>query len=58
MCVQVPCSCYGGSLWVRISAQYYNSLRDYRALATAVNSIAGAQPIAGVANGSSHLSSK
>eukprot|EP00884_Botryococcus_braunii_P020923 jgi/Botrbrau1/7514/Bobra.0019s0005.1 len=34
--IEVPCSCYGGSLWVRISAQYYNTRADYQALADAI----------------------
>lgn len=33
---EVPVACVAGSLWVRISAQIYNSLDDYRPLANAV----------------------
>ena len=32
-------ACLEGKLWVRISAQYYNTLDDYAALAGAVQQI-------------------
>ena len=35
-CAQVPISAWEGALWVRISAQYYNQLVDYKRLAKAV----------------------
>jgi isopenicillin-N epimerase len=35
----VPVACLEGKLWVRISAQWYNSLEDYRALAAAVHAL-------------------
>lgn len=34
--VQVPVSVWEGRLWVRVSAQIYNTLGDYQALADAI----------------------
>jgi selenocysteine lyase/cysteine desulfurase len=54
-CAQVPVSCWGGRLWVRVSAQLYNELEDYRRLAAAVTELRGASssasPVNGLANG-------
>ncbi|EIE25754.1 PLP-dependent transferase [Coccomyxa subellipsoidea C-169] len=37
--IEVPVACWEGRLWVRISAQYYNTLEDYQALADAVREL-------------------
>lgn len=37
--MQVPVACWEGRLWARISAQYYNTLADYQALADAVEEL-------------------
>jgi isopenicillin-N epimerase len=34
--IEAPILCLGGRLWVRISAQVYNSLEDVEALARAL----------------------
>jgi isopenicillin-N epimerase len=34
--IEVPIIAHGGRLWVRISAQIYNELADYRRLAEAL----------------------
>ena len=36
---QVPIACLEGKLWVRISAQYYNTMEDYAALAEGVQQV-------------------
>lgn len=41
-CIEVPVACIGGRLFVRISAQIYNSISDYQALADAVLGLAAA----------------
>lgn len=35
----MPIACWEGRLWARISAQYYNCLDDYQALADAVRDL-------------------
>lgn len=42
--VEVPVACMNGVLWVRISAQLYNSLHDYQVLAEAVEQLREAKP--------------
>lgn len=37
--MQVPVVCWEGRLWARISAQYYNTMADYQALANAVRQL-------------------
>ncbi|CAL8469935.1 g9477 [Coccomyxa elongata] len=37
--IEVPIACWEGQLWARISAQYYNCLGDYQALADAVREL-------------------
>jgi isopenicillin-N epimerase len=39
--VEVPIIPFGGSLWVRISAQIYNEMSDYRRLADALQALRG-----------------
>jgi hypothetical protein len=39
-CIEVPVACVGGRLFVRISAQIYNNIGDYQALADAVLGLA------------------
>lgn len=39
ICAQVPIACWEGRLWARISAQYYNTLEDYQALADALKDL-------------------
>ena len=57
MCrTQATVCCWGGRLWVRVSAQYYNELDDYRRLADAVAELRSCAPLAtcaanGLANG-------
>ena len=57
MChAQVTISCWGARLWVRVSAQYYNELGDYRRLADAIAELRSSAPPAlsaanGLANG-------
>lgn len=57
MCrAQATISCWDGRLWVRVSAQYYNELDDYRRLADAVAELRSCAPSAtraanGLANG-------
>lgn len=62
---QVPVACLEGKLWVRISAQYYNTIDDYAALVKAVQQLMAegphttngqgfAQPVNGQANVSGH----
>jgi hypothetical protein len=41
-CIEVPVACVGGRLFVRISAQIYNNVGDYQALADAVLGLAAA----------------
>ncbi|KAF6258814.1 pyridoxal phosphate-dependent transferase [Scenedesmus sp. NREL 46B-D3] len=41
-CIEVPVTCVAGQLFVRISAQIYNSIADYEALAGAVLQLAAA----------------
>ena len=38
-CLEVPVACYEGRLWVRLSAQMYNSVEDYEVLAGAVQAL-------------------
>ncbi len=38
--LQVPCACWEGKLWVRISAQLYNTMDEYEALADAILAMA------------------
>lgn len=54
---QVPIACWGGRLWVRISAQLYNELADYQRLADAVcelrhGELANGLALNGLPNGS------
>ena len=47
---QVPIACWGGRLWVRISAQLYNELADYQRLADAVRELRHGEPASAAAN--------
>ncbi|HWA44780.1 MAG TPA: aminotransferase class V-fold PLP-dependent enzyme [Hypericibacter adhaerens] len=40
--IEVPIIPFGGSLWVRVSAQIYNEIEDYRRLADALLTLRGA----------------
>lgn len=37
--LQVPVACLEGKLWARISAQWYNCVEDYHALAAAIDTL-------------------
>lgn len=43
---QIPVACWEGKLWVRISAQFYNELADYQALADAIAQVQAEPPLA------------
>lgn len=53
---QVPVACMEGKLWVRISAQYYNTLEDYQALADAVRDLVSEAESTNGDGGASHSS--